>query len=393
LGAVVDEAAWLEVVERTMRQAGRATGGEYDAAEELYDALVGRVGKRGNENWRDHSLFFMISSPRYVDDFVSRKMIEAERNTRIYARTLPSWEGASKSSLSGKTFIDPVIGEVPVEYKPEFDRNPERARRDYGAIPSAAIDAYMSTEKVTAAIDDSIQLPEHGSLPDWFVGDPAYIYCAHIDLALRWDAAGVALAHAEGPKVIVDYADAIKASDFAGDEIDLASVRQLIQAFRAQGFNISRVTFDTFQSADSIQQLKQDGFNADTLSVDKNTEAYDLFKELLYTGRCALPNYPLLIQELCQLELIKGKKVDHPPRGSKDVADAVAGAVYNVATTAMMSSPAFVFDGEMAVAPNAVEGVLAGVHVIEEGTFREAPGAACGAEDLWNRIRQRRSVR
>ncbi len=153
LGAVVDEASWLDVVERTIRQAGRAAGGEYDAAEELYDALVGRVGKRGNENWRRHSLFFMISSPRYVDDFVSRKMGEAEINPRIYASTLPSWEGTSKPSLSGETFPDPICGQVPVEYHPEFIRNPERARRDYGAIPSAVIDAYFSLDKVMAAID------------------------------------------------------------------------------------------------------------------------------------------------------------------------------------------------------------------------------------------------
>ena len=156
LGAVVDEAAWLEVVERTMRQAGRASSGEYDAAEELYSALVGRVGKRGNKNWRRHSLFFMISSPRYVDDFVSRKMDEAETNSSIYARILPSWEGTSKLSLSGKTFVDPTCGEVPVEYEAEFIRNTERARRDYGAVPSAVIDAYFSSDKLEEAIDYSL---------------------------------------------------------------------------------------------------------------------------------------------------------------------------------------------------------------------------------------------
>ncbi len=404
LGAVVDEAAWLEVVERTVRQAGRATGGEYDAAEELYGALVGRVGKRGNENWRKHSLFFMISSPRYVDDFVSRKMREAESNPRIYARTLPSWEGASKLSLSGETFVDPPIGEVPIEYKSEFDRNPERARRDYGAIPSTAIDAYFSADKVTAAIDHNLRIPQHDSLPDWFVGNPAYQYCIHVDLALRWDAAGIAMAHAEGNKVVVDYVNAIKAEDFVdpvsgvSNEIDLESIRQLILAFRERGFHISQITFDAYQSADSIQQLMQEGFRAGILSVDKNTEVYDLLKELIYTGHCALPNHPLLIQELCQLELIRGKKIDHPPRGSKDVADAVAGAVYNVYTTAMAGEISFTFDGEAStpVAPQAeaqTEGEnIAGVHVIEEGRFGEAEKVEHGAEELWKKIHGRRKI-
>lgn len=392
LGAVVDEAAWLEVVERTVRQAGRSSGGEYDAAEELYSALVGRVGKRGNQNWRKHSLFFMISSPRYVDDFVSRKVREAETDLGIYARTLPSWEGASKLSLSGKTFSDKTCGEVPVEYTSEFERNPERARRDYGAVPSTAIDAYFSADKVAAVIDPDLRIPEHNSLPDWFVGKSGKQYCIHVDLALRWDAAGIAMAHAEGSKVIIDYVNAIKASDFAENEIDLESIRQLILTFRERGFHISQVTFDAYQSADSIQQLMQEGFRTDILSVDKNTEAYDLLKELIYTGRCALPNHPLLIQELCQLELIRGKKIDHPPRGSKDIADAVAGAVFNVYTTSMLGDVSFTFDGE-AARPVQTDGEnLAGIHVIDEGIFGETKEAAHGADELWQKIRERRKL-
>ena len=36
--------------------------------------------------------------------------------------------------------------------------------------------------------------------------------------------------------------------------------------------------------------------------------------------------------ELRRLELVKGKKVDHPQGGSKDLADAVAGSVFNCVT-------------------------------------------------------------
>jgi len=40
-----------------------------------------------------------------------------------------------------------------------------------------------------------------------------------------------------------------------------------------------------------------------------------------------MPDYEPLKRELRSLEIIRGRKVDHPPRGSKDVADAAAGAV------------------------------------------------------------------
>jgi len=33
--------------------------------------------------------------------------------------------------------------------------------------------------------------------------------------------------------------------------------------------------------------------------------------------------------EMRRLELLQGKKVDHPSKGSKDCSDAVAGAVFN----------------------------------------------------------------
>jgi len=82
---------------------------------------------------------------------------------------------------------------------------------------------------------------------------------------------------------------------------------------------------------DSIQILKSRGIEAEILSVDKDTKAYDTFKEMLHTKRFDCYYYEPLHKEYQRLELIKGKKVDHPPGGSKDVCDAVAGVCYNIA--------------------------------------------------------------
>jgi hypothetical protein len=44
--------------------------------------------------------------------------------------------------------------------------------------------------------------------------------------------------------------------------------------------------------------------------------------------RLSGPHVPLLIDELLQLKIMRDK-VDHPRKGSKDLADAVCGSIYN----------------------------------------------------------------
>lgn len=334
IAAVIDEAAWLPDVESTVRVAGRSTGGKYDAAEELYNALSKRLKSRGNARFRRDGKLVMISSPRYVGDFMERKIAEAEENPHIFASRLPTWEGAPKRSLSGETFLD-EIGEVPVEYKEEFDRDQERARRDLGAQPSEAIQPFFTNrEALLAALDDT--------LPDLMDGldlraDVAFgpeQRFAHIDLGITHDRAGLAVAHWEGSRLIYDLVTYFEAADFAGGEVDLEHIRQVLFDMRAAGCKFSVVSFDGFQSVDSRQLLKKAGINSEYLSVDKTTAPYDTLKELAYGYALCIPDTPrgrLFFEEARRLELTKGKKVDHPPRGSKDVADACAGVAVHAA--------------------------------------------------------------
>ncbi len=63
-------------------------------------------------------------------------------------------------------------------------------------------------------------------------------------------------------------------------------------------------------------------------SVDRSPQPYRDLLEVVNDGRVAMPNYPLLRRELKELEFIEpGRAPNHPARGTKDVADAVAGAV------------------------------------------------------------------
>jgi hypothetical protein len=75
-----------------------------------------------------------------------------------------------------------------------------------------------------------------------------------------------------------------------------------------------------------MQQLKQYGINTEILSVAK--KHYDDMAMVVLEERLTGPHIQLLIDELLQLRIMRDK-VDHPRKGSKDLADAVCGAIYN----------------------------------------------------------------
>ena len=49
---------------------------------------------------------------------------------------------------------------------------------------------------------------------------------------------------------------------------------------------------------------------------------------LIYEERLAMPSIDLLFEELTELKIMRNNRVDHPRKKSKDLADAVCGAVF-----------------------------------------------------------------
>ena len=91
---------------------------------------------------------------------------------------------------------------------------------------------------------------------------------------------------------------------------------------------IGTVSFDRWQSFDIQQELKAVGMRTDTVSVAK--KHYEDLAMLVYEERVAMPHIPLLLEEMSELRITdNGKRVDHPRKKSKDLADAVCGAVFN----------------------------------------------------------------
>jgi hypothetical protein len=92
----------------------------------------------------------------------------------------------------------------------------------------------------------------------------------------------------------------------------------------------AKISYDSWGSHESIQTLQSRGYEAEHLSVDTTTQPYATLKEAIYDKRLLCYYVPKLEEELLGLQYeAKKNKIDHRPNGSKDLADALAGAVYH----------------------------------------------------------------
>lgn len=279
---------------------------------------------------------------------------------------------------------------IPEDFFSDFSSQPEEALRDIASIPSETEEPYF--RRKSAILPDfelqnpvkphvkphdwmSCETPEdfEACFHDWFYAEKGVRYHFHIDLALNGDNAGIAIAHKSGmdkeilfkdqsrPEraILVDLDLAIHMSAPRDGEIEFEQVRKLLYWLRDyRGFKFGMSSFDGWQSVDSRQILKRAGFLVEYFSVDVNLVAYSTLKDLIYQQRFFFPppfqqkeseeiadiadltewsdqgdSMALFQKELRQLMLVLGKKVDHPDDGSKDVSDAVAGAVSQVIRT------------------------------------------------------------
>ena len=281
-----------------------------------------------------------------------------------------------------------TVLKVPNIYRLEFLRDIDMAVRDIAGYATNArhpffrnirpiLDSFeraqrrglkhpWSTERTTL-LDDTTWVKDR---LDW--DRRLYHHFAHVDLAISQDAAGIAIVRLDGVEETVferPYYDEINAElryekdiqyvpklstvmtlqikSEGEHEIPVAKVRQILMDLVNWGFLLTLVTYDQYQSAESIQALLSSGVEADKLSVDRTMDPYHSLKEAFDEDRLDTYEYPILLKELSELERdLEKKKIDHPPKGSKDCADGLAGAVHNAAIW-VRNNPTVVMQGEM----------------------------------------------
>ena len=245
---------------------------------------------------------------------------------RVFALKRPTWEINPTRSIE--------------DFKVPFYKNPMDALGRFACMPADAVDAFFkSREKITSCFNQPLNgVDDDGRFRDWFIPQEGKEYYVHVDLAQKHDHCAVSMAHVDrwvNVRVTNEYSqpapivtvDAVRYWTPTPDKsVDFTEVKDYILSLKSRGFNISVCTFDRWNSHDMMQQLKSYGINTEILSVSK--KHYDDMAMVVLEERLNGPHTPLLIDELLQLKIMRDK-VDHPRKGSKDLADAVCGSIFN----------------------------------------------------------------
>ncbi len=354
LVAVLDEISGFALDSTSGHDQAKTASGIYD----MYRASV-------DSRFPDYGKVILLSFPRFKNDYIQQRYDNIISEKEIISRSHKfKLDPELPDNTVGNEFEifwdeDQIISyKYPRVYairRPTWEVNPTRSIEDFkiafyrdvtdalgrfACMPPEAIDAFFkSREKIEMAFNDlSLAVDGFGRFEEWFNPKDDTEYFIHVDLAQKHDHCAVSMAHIEkfvSVKVTDTYSqpapivkvDAVMYWTPTSDKsVDFGEVRDYILSLRSRGFNIRICTFDRWNSHDMMQQLKQYGINTETLSVAK--KHYDDMAMVVLEERLNGPHIPLLVDELLELRIMRDK-VDHPRKGSKDLADAVCGSIYN----------------------------------------------------------------
>lgn len=159
----------------------------------------------------------------------------------------------------------------------------------------------------------------------------------HIDLAKNGDLAGIGCVHFSGfiekelfipnirerkvyqlPTFYLDFCIGVDSTK--GSEIDFEKIREFIMYLKSSGMKIGGISYDSWQSTDSLQIFKKSGMldkdRVITLSIDRTPEPSSYFRSVIVEGRFSTYMHKKFFMEVkALLRDPDSKKVDHPDDG------------------------------------------------------------------------------
>jgi len=229
IGGILDEVNYMELVDSSTRA---LDGGVYDQALEAYNSLTRRRKSRFmTSGGKLPGMLCLVSSKRYPGEFTDQKQIEAQReinetgSSKIYVYDRRLWEIKPPGTYDGARFRlflgdtsrkpcileadapvpeddEPLVMEVPEEFRSEFQRDMLSAIRDIAGSATFALHPFiLNTEAVAASFGRCPSILNTSSTD--FVAVRPRLYpnrilhpeeprFAHVDLGLSGDSAGVA---------------------------------------------------------------------------------------------------------------------------------------------------------------------------------------------------------
>ena len=384
---------------------------------QMYDTANARITGTFKLNGRIYGKMFTCSSKNTDNDYLSdhiEKQLDAG-NKHMYLFDKPQWEvlpayrfGTEKFYITvgdryKRGFVVPdensdeahlqeyrdegyQVLEVPADYKPNFRSDYDIALRDIAGISVVGAMGFITQEMITPnviknrvnpffedyyeiGIQDVDTLERHFHpevVPQELKRLPMNI---HIDFAEVSDHIGIAGAVRDGDKVVLDpltdkkivlpffkqiFQVAIGAP--RGDRMSFQKVINFIVWLKKNGFNVGVVSTDQYQSSYVRENLSQQGFVCEKVSVDKTEDPYIGLRNLLQDQRIELIKHDLQEIELINLQRVNGI-INHPPQSNsitnlpclangynskgigKDCADALCGCVTTLIAHAEVVKP------------------------------------------------------
>lgn len=370
IGGILDEMNFMAIVKDSKK--ARGENNEFDQAKALYNSIARRRESRFMDKGNMPGMLCLVSSANYPGQFTDQKIAEAHKpGARIFVYNKRLWD--VKPDAFGTQRFHVFIGNenrkprilkdddtesnpdmvlsVPIEFYHQFENDLLNALRDIGGVATQSMHPFMmNTDKVADSFGkvESILSREDVDfertqlqLLTGKICNPQAPRYVHIDLAVSSDSAGVAMGHVAGWMnvrrdqaveilPIIQYDFILQVKPPPSGEIQFENIRRVLYGVR-EFVDIRWVSFDTYQSKDSMQMLKAQGFRVGTVSLDKTTDGYEVTKQAFYDGRIIAPKHEFVLKELVMLEREPKKgMIDHPPHGSKDCADALAGVCFGL---------------------------------------------------------------
>lgn len=384
--AALDEANFFRIIKQSKKSIDAS--GEFDQALTLYYSLLRRQESRFLKDGVRPGKLYLGSSKQYPNDFTEKRIKAASesatRSTYVmdYSRWAVNREAYQKEEfqveiggmnrrsriLEGNEHdITGDVISVPMDFHESFKKDIENAIRDIAGMSLYSINPFIGDKEFIkkmfrhdlprvfsvdrATLSPKLEFTTTEKILSHEIPNPKAPRYVHLDIGLKHDRFGFVMGHIERmitvekteenefepnktvkvklPKVKVDMILQIYPEKEFG-EVELSRVRDLMFKLISYGYKIKYVSADGFQSADMKQILQRRGIEFDYISMDRTTEPYETMRSAIYDGRVECPYHDKLEEELHTLEKnYVLNKVDHSPRGSKDIADALGGMTYN----------------------------------------------------------------
>ena len=367
-------------------------------AKDMIDTAIGGMLTRFVHNGKNPTMLVVASSKRSEQSFMEeyiRTLSEGENKNKVFVVDKPVWEVKPDKTYGTDTFyvglgnkylssivipdedsdnLDPYrekgyqIIKVPRFFRAKFLEDIDRNLCDIAGISVTSSSKYMSAELVKSAINENFKNPfpdiietgngetdlleyrecfDMNNVPKELLSMPLFV---HLDMSVSGDMTGIAGVWIIKKKTSTDkdqskdlyfrlaFSTSIKAPK--GYQVSFMKNRNFVRWLKEAGFKVKKVTYDTFQSYDTGQQLKAEGFDCGILSVDRcDTDhvckPYQYIKNAITEKRFVMYKSKRLFDEFIDVERnINTGKVDHTRNGHKDALDAVTGATFTASTFA-----------------------------------------------------------